>query len=310
MKLLTRPSRTVDATPAGFDLGTIASAMLQEVAINLMFADTDLVIRYANPASLRTLRSIEHLLPVSTDQVIGSSIDIFHKHPAHQRSILGKPQNLPHNARFMLGNEWLDLTAGAVMGPNGALAGFLVNWSIVTEPGPHRDRDRLHDRRRRRGDARQHRRDLAVGRRVGQRRRPGATSASEVSTLMEQLDDRLAAIDQVVEFIAGVADQTNLLALNATIEAARAGEVGRGFAVVAGEVKELATETDKATESIRGSVRSLQGDAAAMRAALSQMSDLVSSVQHNSSSIAAAVEEQTAVAQEIAQHAAMVGNGH
>jgi methyl-accepting chemotaxis protein len=309
VKLLTRPSRTVDAAPAGFLLSAIAPAMLQEVAINLMFADTDLVIRYANPASLRTLRSIEHLLPVPVDQIIGSSIDLFHQHPAHQRSILVKPQNLPHNARFMLGNEWLDLTVGAVTTPTGALAGFLVNWSIVTDQVRIETEiattiaAAVEEMRASIGEISQ---SAAESVSVADR---AATSANEVSMLMEQLDERLAAIDHVVEFIAGVADQTNLLALNATIEAARAGEVGRGFAVVAGEVKELATETDKATESIRGSVRSLQGDASAMRAALGQMADLVSSVQHNSSSIAAAVEEQTAVAQEIAQHAAMVGNG-
>lgn len=66
-------------------------AMLDAAPINVIWADKECVIRYLNAASVRTLETIEHLLPVKASQVVGQSIDIFHKHPEHQRRILADP---------------------------------------------------------------------------------------------------------------------------------------------------------------------------------------------------------------------------
>ncbi|KQW48031.1 hypothetical protein ASC77_16705 [Nocardioides sp. Root1257] len=81
-----------------------------------------------------------------------------------------------------------------------------------------------------------------------------AASVTESNVVMRRLEESATQIADIARTITGIAAQTNLLALNATIEAARAGDAGRGFAVVAGEVKELATETARATERIEAVV--------------------------------------------------------
>jgi len=72
--------------------------MLQNTPLNIMYADRDLTITYINPKSMETLKRIERYLPIPVSKVLGSSIDIFHKNPSHQRMMLSNPKNLPHRA--------------------------------------------------------------------------------------------------------------------------------------------------------------------------------------------------------------------
>ena len=119
-------------------------------------------------------------------------------------------------------------------------------------------------------------------------------STDDANTTIGRLGESSAAIGGVVALINTIAQQTNLLALNATIEAARAGEAGKGFAVVAGEVKELAQETAKATEEITSRISQIQSDVDTAVAAISTTTTVIGQVNDHQSSIAGAVEEQSA----------------
>jgi methyl-accepting chemotaxis protein len=127
-----------------------------------------------------------------------------------------------------------------------------------------------------------------------------AKTNSDVSALARAAEE----IGSIVALIRGVADQTNLLALNATIEAARAGEAGRGFAVVAAEVKELSSQTTRATDAIADEILAIQGSTAAAAGAIQSIASKVTEIQTFTGSIAAAVEQQTAAAREIASNVA------
>jgi methyl-accepting chemotaxis protein len=111
-------------------------------------------------------------------------------------------------------------------------------------------------------------------------------------------------IGNVIKVITSIAQQTNLLALNATIEAARAGEAGKGFAVVAQEVKELAKETTKATEDIGRSIDSIQTDTQGAVEAIGQISMIIAQINEISTTIASAVEEQSATTNEMGRNVA------
>jgi methyl-accepting chemotaxis protein len=123
-------------------------------------------------------------------------------------------------------------------------------------------------------------------------------AASDVA--VRGLADSVAQIDSITGLIRSVAARTNLLALNATIEAARAGEAGRGFAVVAGEVKNLATQTAKATEDISRQIAAIRGSTTGAVAAMREVAATTRRIDDAASAIAAAVEQQGAIAREIA----------
>jgi len=129
--------------------------------------------------------------------------------------------------------------------------------------------------------------------------------AKRTNDILAQLSEVSQEIGTVVATIREIADQTNLLALNASIEAARAGEAGRGFSVVASEVKELATQTASATESIAEKIARMQAESISAVDAIQQISQTIVKLNSYSQHVSAAMEEQTAAIIEIssgAQH--------
>src|SRR5204862_1520955 len=126
---------------------------------------------------------------------------------------------------------------------------------------------------------------------------------------INELSRAASRIGDVVKLITAIAEQTNLLALNATIEAARAGDAGRGFAVVASEVKQLASQTAKATEESGTQIASMQHATADSVAAIKAISTTINRVSEIATVIAAAVEEQGTATQEIARNAQNAAKG-
>ena len=116
-------------------------------------------------------------------------------------------------------------------------------------------------------------------------------------------------ISEVVAMITDIAGQTHLLALNATIEAARAGESGAGFAVVATEVKELAQQTARATESIGQRVAALQAGAGEAMTSIEHITEVIGVINDVQVAIASAVEEQTATTQEMKRNVREAADG-
>ena len=344
------------------------AGMVDNSPINIMFADRDLKIQYLNPSSTKTLKTLEKLLPVTADKMIGQNIDIFHKNPSYQRGVLGDPKNLPRTAHIQVGPETLDLLVSPIYDKNQNFLGSMATWSVITEKlaQEKREKDLTEGMKvtiatvstnaqalssaaeeltavsqqmssNSEETAAQSNVVASAAEQVSKNVATVATSAEEMSASVKEiaknandaarvateavvvasntnktiakLGESSIEIGKVIKVITSIAQQTNLLALNATIEAARAGEAGKGFAVVANEVKELAKQTASATEEISQKIEAIQADTKGAVTAIDQISKVIGQINDISSTIASAVEEQSATTNEIARNANEAAKG-
>lgn len=332
--------------------------MMDNIPINVMMSNTDFEIVYMNPASYNTLKQIEHLLPAKTDEIVGQKIDIFHKNPEMQRRIVSDPSNLPHRAKIALGEETLDLLVSAITDKDGKFIGPMITWDVITaqvELANEFEREVKGVVQVVTSSATEMQassKSMAATTEETSRQAQVVAAASEeatknvetVSSAAEELSASISEIanhvqeasrmtsqaveeadrtnvtindlgessneiGQVVKVITSIAQQTNLLALNATIEAARAGEAGKGFAVVANEVKELARQTAKATEEISQKIAAIQSATGGAATAIESIGERISKINEIATTIAGAVEEQTAATNEISRNVAEAAKG-
>lgn len=133
--------------------------------------------------------------------------------------------------------------------------------------------------------------------------------ASKTNEIVSNLSGSAGQIGDVVSLISDIAEQTNLLALNATIEAARAGDAGKGFAVVASEVKNLASQTAKATEEISSQIGTIQSSTGEAVSAIELITKVIGEISDISVALSSAVEEQATVTMEMASSMQTAADG-
>ncbi len=329
--------------------------MVEDMPINVMMCDAkDFTITYMNKSTATTLKSLEKLLPCKVDDLVGQSVDIFHKEPAHQRGILSDPNNLPHNANIRLGDEYLALNVNAIYGKTGEYVGPMLTWAVVTEQVTLSEKvmgvvknvsaaaaemnttaesmsATAQETSRRAAtvataseQATSNVQTVAsaseemsasineINRQVGQSAEVATKANSEAertNATVQGLAEAAQKIGEVVDLISEIAEQTNLLALNATIEAARAGEAGKGFAVVASEVKNLANQTAKATEEISSQVAEMQSVTGDAVGAIKGIGETIAEINLIAEAITAAMGEQGAATQEIADNTQQAAAG-
>jgi methyl-accepting chemotaxis protein len=311
--------------------------MIDNMPVAVMTADPnhDFQIDYLNETAKRTLRTVEQHLPVPADRLLGTSIDVFHRNPGHQRRMLADPRNLPHNANIRLGPETLGLQITAVTDAAGTYLGPMVTWSVTTEQV--RMAANVSEMVEGVGQAssgmtasaetmlRSATGAQAVAGSVTAAAEQMIASIREISSqigrasamsqdiagqaqqtdqTVQSLAERASRIGDIVKLIDDIAGQTNLLALNATIEAARAGEAGRGFAVVASEVKSLATRTATATGEIGGQIDGIQKATEAAVAAIRNIAERMQELTQIAVMVATAVEQQSNSTTEVTRNIA------
>ncbi|HYQ14386.1 MAG TPA: methyl-accepting chemotaxis protein [Polyangiaceae bacterium] len=264
----------ITATRRGEEQQAQLRQMIDNAPVNVMFCDLDLVIRYANNTSIQTLRKLEKYLPITADRLVGSSIDIFHKNPMHQRRLLADPKNLPHTAQIPLGPETLSLLVSAITDASGRYIGPMLTWEVVTEK-------------------------LATEQaaKVAQER-----EQAHASELKEKVDTILEVVNAAAR-----GDLTKQITVSGDDAVGRLAQSLGGFIGTmrqsVGAIAGNATTLGAASEELSSVAKQMSGNADETSTQANVVSSAVEQVNRNIQTVATGTEEMTASIREIAKNA-------
>ncbi|MBT4006835.1 MAG: methyl-accepting chemotaxis protein [Rhodospirillales bacterium] len=213
-------------------------SMVDQMPINVMTLDPeDFTINYLNQTSKNTLKQVESLLPCSAEEVAGKCVDIFHKNPAHQRQLLGNPDNLPHEANIKLGDETLKLEVSAVRDESGKYLGPMVCWDVISE-------------------------QIGMGIRVREVTDAVAASATELKSTAESMSATAEETNQQAGAVAAASEQatTNVQTVASSAEelSASINEIGEQVSQSANIARQAVEETQKTNETVQGLAEAAQ----------------------------------------------------
>jgi len=209
-------------------------SMMENAPINVMCADLDLKMQYMNPASTKTLKTLEHLLPIKVEQMMGHSIDVFHKVPEHQRKLLANPKNLPHQAHIKVGDETLDLLVSAIYDNNQQYLGPMVTWEVITEKLAIEAKIK---------EAAEREREQA------EKLQEGVTQIAEIGTTLAAASEELTATSHQM---GGTAEETSS---QANVVAAAAEEVSKNIQSVATGAEEMSATIKEVAQNTTESAK-------------------------------------------------------
>ncbi|MGY8770372.1 MAG: methyl-accepting chemotaxis protein [Pirellulales bacterium] len=251
------------------------TAIVKNAPINIMLANKDGIITYLNPASEKTLRTIESALPITVDKIAGSSYDVFHENPAHQRRLLADPSNLPHSTEIVIAGEHLALNASALYDANGDFSGPMVAWELITEKkmAEQREADRIENDRQEQAELKRKVDEILV---VVNAAADGDLTqdttingddaiGSLAEGLRKMVNDLRGVIGQVVESGSQFAEGASVIAENSQ-------QLATGAQTQSASVEEMSASIEELTQSIE-SVKDNASDANQVATETSQMAE-------------------------------------
>ncbi|MEW4562835.1 methyl-accepting chemotaxis protein [Bremerella sp. JC770] len=251
------------------------TAIVENAPINILLADLNGTITYMNPASEKTLRTIEHVLPIPVAKIVGASYDIFHKNPAHQRRLLGDPSNLPVNTQIEIEGEYLDLQASALYDKDGHYTGPMIAWSLVTEQVKAQQAEEARNEREREEQAElRHNVDqiLAVVQAAAEgdlTQRVSLNREDAIGKLADGIDRMIADLRDI---ISQVVDSGMQFAEGASVIAENSQNMAQGAQTQSASVEEMSASIEQLTRSI-DSVKDNAGEANRMAGDTSTMAE-------------------------------------